>query len=372
VASIVDRLRELELDVVPGHMSPGLGGQRRQGFSGAEPELGGGRRVNEQVWRAMLEPFRPRNRALLLSLPDDTLRAYVVYLKKVLDPHQTRIERVPDGRKPAAFYTVDERVSGALLLGAIGGSGVYETLLQVLEEDDMGPVRIAAARALAGLQEQGVERALTEAFPRERDPLVRAGIIRALALLPEPDVTQLIDMLVATLERDTYPGVVQAAQEALATLAVNVRHRSIVVRTLMRLARTSRVPATRAQLIQVLGKLDAREAHALVLSALDDYAPEVQQAAWRALGELWEIAAVGRLGSDSQEIRFAAVHDLERLALSDQRATTALVQLAQFSRDVIGSVAREILHKVGWQEALDISETYRAAVARVARDVETE
>jgi HEAT repeat protein len=165
---------------------------------------------------------------------------------------------------------------------ATGDDGAAHALFRALEDPDW-VVRREAGWALGRIGGESACRFLIEGVSRERDDLVRPGLVAALGDLDQP---RALPSLLALVE-DGDAGVSQAARGALASFrnwnprAFRKKDAPALVALLGDGEASLRVRAAEA-----LGALGDRHAVAPLIAALDDAEPEVTESVVAALGRL--------------------------------------------------------------------------------------
>ncbi|MBN1310840.1 MAG: HEAT repeat domain-containing protein [Anaerolineae bacterium] len=185
--------------------------------------------------------------------------------------------------------SLNESMAAMEALGALGGrlggqhqSRIFDTLMRVFVRGD-GLQRCAAARALGALGNlQALDPLLQAAIHARRE--LQCAAVHALGMLGDPQaVPPLISILTSSnypLRQDTADALVRIGKVAVDPALAVLQHPD---------------PGIRRSVIEVLGKLGARDAAGALIEQVDDRHVEIRQAAVNALGMIGDPVAVEAL-----------------------------------------------------------------------------
>ncbi|MCB1056235.1 MAG: PilT/PilU family type 4a pilus ATPase [Acidobacteria bacterium] len=178
-------------------------------------------------------------------------------------------------------------------------------------------VRRTAAELFLARPEPGAVRELLESFPR-RSPQVRQALLPILGRLPAPLLVSTTDELIDSSERETRQG----AWELALALPAELRGRYLLR------ALGEGPPAIRLRALEELVRGGRVEAHLpAVMAAADSGAPEVRQAALRALASAKDPRVlgvmVGHLADSDEAVQHLAESYLRRAAQEQPQALRA-------------------------------------------------
>jgi HEAT repeat protein len=185
--------------------------------------------------------------------------------------------------------SLNESMAAMEALGALGvrlggkhQCQIFDALMRVFVRGD-GPQRCAATRALGALRDTKALDPLIQTAIHARGEL-QCAAVQALGMLADPQaVPPLISILTSSefhARQDTANALVRIGQAAVGPVLAVLRHPD---------------PEIRRSVIEVLGKLRAREAADVLIEQVDDRRPEVRQAAVSALGMIGDSVAVDAL-----------------------------------------------------------------------------
>jgi HEAT repeat protein len=235
-----------------------------------------------------------------------------------------------DTERHAAF-----RAAAARTLGAVGGEGTLERLLEALK-DKVPLVRAGAAEGLGRLGDQRALQPLLEAL-RQPDETLQASTATALGTLGDQ---RAIEPLVEATLKNASEKVSEKASEALGQIGGPSAIDPLVA------ALQDKSASTRRRAIRALGKLhDPRAVEPLVAAAKDQDAG-VREAAVQALVRSKDPRSVevllGALKDPSTSIRSAAA-----TALGQSRDARAVEPLLAALTDTNASVRSSVIKALG-------------------------
>lgn len=208
-------------------------------------------------------------------------------------------------------------------------------LIQLLQDDPVPEVRMAAARGLAELDADEAVEALSVAVLEDSDAEVRATAAWALG---EIEDERGVDALIAAMA-DQDMDVRRAAARALEELESNASLAGLVM------ALSDPDPAVRRIAARTIGDLDIDAAPPELIAALVDEVAEVRTAAARSLGDLEDPAAATALAAalddPVREVRSAALDAL--VELRSEAAIDALIAALQDEDPAVRRRAAEAL-----------------------------
>lgn len=219
----------------------------------------------------------------------------------------------------AASGSRDERAAARLALGNLHASGVVEALLQLLETG-APVVQSEMARVLA---ERGEVQAVPQILRLSRTvpDAVRGAVFEAAGVLArESDLPALVEGVVAAAD-DTWRG--QAAEALNSASQRQLAARGAIDVTSIVRAGLGAPVAARMALFPVCAGLPGPETREVLLKGASDPAPQVREAAIRALADSQDPALVpelARLGCSLTEpnLRALAIAGCARLAGADE------------------------------------------------------
>lgn len=185
--------------------------------------------------------------------------------------------------------SVNENMAAMEALGMLGvrlggkhQRRIFDGLMRIFIRGD-GPQRCAATRALGALRDTRALDPLLQAAIHARGEL-QCAAVQALGMLADPQaVPPLISILTSSeyhVRQDTANALVRIGQVAIGPSLAVLRHPDAEIRR---------------SVIEVLGKLRAREAVAELIGQVADRHVEVRQAAVNALGMIGDPTAVDAL-----------------------------------------------------------------------------
>jgi HEAT repeat protein len=340
-------------------VEPQLGGGRwRQTASGREPSLGGERRFDQGIWTKLIDPYRSAQQELIGGLSPASCELYAGLLLRVLPEGSAFSEPLDGGAVWSGRYSAEQRAAAVYSLGLIGarlGGGfsasLVEPLVACLGGGQDGPVRCAAAQALALLGNDRAEDPLMQAIPGS-DWRFRLEAIRALGYVGGE---RSLDYLWGLQEEEVSLNDVSAAMDALGVLGARLgggaRRRicDYLMRVFVRGDGLRRCAAARG-----LGRLGERRALDSLLQAAVHGTGELQSAVVQALGLFGDPHAapllVGLLPHADQSVRRDVIGALVQIGQVSVGPTMAVLRHPDAE---VRRAAVEVLGKLGAVEAIE-------------------
>jgi len=230
------------------------------------------------------------------------------------------------------------RIGAARALGQIGGAHALEALLVCLRDDKDRIVRAGAAMALGQIGGAEATDALVDVLEEDRDKIVRA---RAAISLGQIGGERAVKALTETL-KDRYE------DEAVWRMAIGALGRIWRLPPLVRLGHKD--ATIRRDAAVALGQLRDEQALEPLKAALRDRNEGVRHRAISALGRIWGLSQLVRLGDDWATERKEAAAALGQLG--DARAVEPLIAALRDGDAAVRLAATEALGQLEDEQAV--------------------
>jgi len=281
--------------------------------------------------RAMLAELAPQTgdrRVLDESLSTSNEEIRIVALQSLFQANPERARAyVAEALRPGSTASRAFKEAAVSLLGSHGGRDSLPLLLEVARSQPDAELRVIAARRLADVAGEGAAEELARLYDAERDPHVKASILRTLEDVGGPRARAKVLEVARNRAENT-----ELRQTAVRVLGD--REDGDVLADLMSVYGSEADRELRAQIIRTLADMkDPRSFAKLVELARGAEAdPELRREAVRQLGDREGEASVDELFRIYEAERDREVKEAALRALGDHESPRARARVAEIAR----------------------------------------